>query len=397
MTIESDEPRQLRESGNSPGAVARPPFQLRSLPAHLRWEVTRRHPYYQTLWQVARAYHRNEPILEAIDQSIRELAVHFLGAIGVQGEPPDPATGFDQLGGGSWSSSWLSGAVHPISMKGLAGILLAHLPKEALGHLGLIFAGASCDDQPNRPPRQAQAFAELGRLTCPGLEAVSSEPFVSVNPAASEREINKSLDGLIKQWKQDRGLREQRVQPEKFEEYLDVWDRREGWRNGAYDRSQELTLIDIAKHVQRSVQTVNQQYKNAFALITGNAYSPELFRILFGPLKYSDFDLRPPGTVSLKRPLKTRKRKPVSESRLHDSVDLVTNRAGASEVSSDDDVADYFAEIEIRIGKGHSDQRIVEDLDLPKNFVEAVASVRGRLADGLFNSTRHANSARIKP
>ena len=35
------------------GIVARPLFQLRSLPIRFRWEVTRRHPYYQVWWKAA--------------------------------------------------------------------------------------------------------------------------------------------------------------------------------------------------------------------------------------------------------------------------------------------------------------------------------------------------------
>lgn len=394
MTIESDEPRQLkestRESGHSPGAVARPPFQLRSLPVHLRWEVTRRHPYYQTLWEFARAFHRNEPLMEEIDQSIRELAVHFLGAIGVQGEPPDPATTFEHLGGGPWSASWLSGAVHPVSMKGLAGILLAHLPKEALGHLGLIFVGASCDDQPNCPPRQAQSLTQLGQLSCPGLETISSEPFVSINPAASERDINRSLDGLLKQWKYDRGLREQRVQPGKLEGYLDVWDRREGWRNGAYDRSQELSLTEVAKLLRRPVQSVCQQYKSAFQMITGNRYSRELWTVLFGPLKLSEFSLQPPGGPSRRRALKTGKRTTVSVTRLSAAGEsLVANLAVPPEPDVDE-FSDLLIEIENRLRKGKSDQDIVADLELSPKALPAVAALRTRLADGLLGPSRRS-------
>jgi hypothetical protein len=37
--------------------VNRPPFQLRSLPVPVRWEVSRRHPYYLLAWERAGDHH----------------------------------------------------------------------------------------------------------------------------------------------------------------------------------------------------------------------------------------------------------------------------------------------------------------------------------------------------
>ena len=74
------------------GIVCRPPFQLRSLPIRYRWEVTRRHPYYQLWWEPARAQHRNLPTEHPAEIYLRQGAVTILATIGISGEPPDPAT-----------------------------------------------------------------------------------------------------------------------------------------------------------------------------------------------------------------------------------------------------------------------------------------------------------------
>ena len=98
-----------------PDIVSRPPFQLRSLPIRYRWEVTRRHPYYQNFWLIARAHHRREPIDHAVDELFGQVVVLIFEAIGVTGEPPDPGTEFAELGEADLQSGWLSGAVHPIT------------------------------------------------------------------------------------------------------------------------------------------------------------------------------------------------------------------------------------------------------------------------------------------
>ena len=144
-----------------PDIVERPRFQLRSLPIQYRWEVARRHPYYQSLWLLAQAHYRNEPVSREVDSMFYQMAVAILAAIGVSGDPPDPGTEFADLGEPDLQSGWLSGAVHPITLRGIANLLIAALPKETLGHVGLRLVEAGCDDRENEPPRRVQAILEL--------------------------------------------------------------------------------------------------------------------------------------------------------------------------------------------------------------------------------------------
>ena len=93
MTV-CDEAFPDNERGSKLGIVARPPFQLRSLPVRFRWEATRRHPYYLDWSSGARAHHDNEPTQHPAEPLFRQAAVVVLGAIGVSGRPLDPATDF---------------------------------------------------------------------------------------------------------------------------------------------------------------------------------------------------------------------------------------------------------------------------------------------------------------
>ena len=222
--------------------IARPMFQLRSLPIPMRWEVTRRNPHYYAWWKLARAEHRRETLGAPEDVLLRQAAIPILGMIGVSGEPPDPATSFDALGADELERGWLSGAVHPVSMRGLSAILLAGLPKQTLGQLGMIFLTAACDDLDGQPPKSIEAMQLLTTQTWPGLDDFPDEPFVSINPAASERKIGEAIDQLLKQWKDQRGLDERRERVDKYDEYLQVWDLREGWRDGVYDRVRRANL-----------------------------------------------------------------------------------------------------------------------------------------------------------
>jgi hypothetical protein len=355
--------------------IARPMFQLRSLPIPMRWEVTRRNPHYYAWWQLARAEHRREAFGAPEDALLRQAAVPILGMIGVSGEPPDPATSFDALGADELERGWLSGAVHPVSMRGLAAILLAALPKETLGHLGLLFVEASCDDVNGRPPRKIESMQRLTTVGHPGLDDYPNEPFVSINPAASERKIGEAVDQLLKQWKDQRGLDERRDRSDKYDEYLQVWDLREGWSNGAYDRGAEKTFQEIRSLTKRSPSTLNNQYCRAFELIVGRPYSRELWLQLFGPIKLSD--MIGAGNARTRRPTASPTMRPVPDS-VVSAANESTGTATVVEAAESTDDAGYIVlldDIMSMINRGRSDAEISNELDLPQ---DAVAYVRRR-------------------
>jgi hypothetical protein len=300
--------------------------------------------------------------------------------IGVSGEPPDPATEFATLDSGSLKSAWLSGAIHPISLRGLVGLLLAFLPKETLGDIGSLFTNASSDDDDEREP-QMEALVGLSTLAAPGLDEFPNEPIVSINPAASGRQIEEAATNLLKEWKTERGLSEQRDRSDKYAEYLQVWDMREGWRGGSYDRSIERTLEDIAAELKLSPSTVNNHYRRAFELIVGYPYSPDLWRRFFGILKLSELGGAILGTVSRRRPLKSPTRRPVPETIVTpagDDSDEPGIATSGAECSDEAEYSDLLSDISSLIDLGRNDQQIVAELDLTESALPAIAYLRGR-------------------
>lgn len=299
------------------GVVARSPFQLRSLPIRYRWEVSRRHPYYQHWWRTARAYYRNKPLRHPAEPLLRQTAVVLLGMIGVSGEPPDPGTEFSDLGAAKLNAAWLSGAIHPVSLRGIAGMLIGLLPKETVGRVGILLVEAGCDDQENAPPRQVKAMLDLHALDLPGLDSYADEPIVSVNPAASGRQITKAISDLVKQWKSERQLEEKRDRSDKYADYLRVWDMREGWTGEEYDLSREKKLREVAIEIGLDLSTVNNHYRSAFEMIVGQPYLPDLWCRVFAVVKLMDLTGENiVGRVTHHRPLVSPTRRPVPESAL---------------------------------------------------------------------------------
>lgn len=367
------------------GPIARPPFQLRSLPVRHRWEVTRRHPYYQLWWESARAQHRNLPTEHPAEIYLRQAAVAILAMIGVSGEPPDPASDFEQIGADQLNAAWKSGVIHPISLRGMAELLLASLPAETLNRLGTILTQASHDDHDDAPPHRIEALIALQTLDKPGLDLYPDEPLVSINPAASGRQMEAAASALLKEWKSERGLSGRRDRADNYDEYLRVWDLREGWRGGAYDRKQERRLREVAKRLNVHVNTVHNQYCSAFSLIVGHRYSPELWYRAFGMLKLSALTGASVGEVSRRRPLKSRTRIEVAESVVCSESEeeeghpltLTSGSVGAD----DKDLLLLVEDIGTLIAKKLTDKRIAEELGLSEAAIECIATIRKRGGD----------------
>ncbi len=355
--------------------IPRPIFQLRSLPISIRWEVTRRNPYYYVWWKQARAEHRRQPLDSEEDVTLRQAAIAILGMIGVIGEPPDPARSFAELGSDELNSAWLSGAVHPATMRGLAAILIAALPKSTLAQLGRIFLTAACDELEDRTPRQIEAMQQLTVAGWEGLNSFPNEPLVSINPAASERKITEAVDVLLKEWKEQRGLDERRDRSDKYDEYLEVWDLREGWRNGVYDRSAEQTFREIAASTKRSVSTLNNQYCRAFELITGHRYSRELWFAMFGPIKVTELIGSDAGRT--RRPATSPTPRPVPDSVVSSDSEQATSAGsvvGNAQGGSDTGLVELLNDISTMVGLGRTDAQIAAELDLPPEYIPYLRS-----------------------
>lgn len=375
------------------GILTRPPYQLRQLPLRYRWEVTRRHPYYVQYWPFARQHYLQEPYATDEELSLRCFATSLLGRIGVRGELPDPKLSFEEMEPGALNSAWLSGAVHPVSCRGLTALLIALLPPETLEGIGNLLVDASYPDTPDCPREKHQALDALERLRLEGLDSYSPMPFVSIDPSASERQIIDAISELVPRWKAERGLTDQRVRHDKFEEYFDVWDRREGWQEGRYDDSKALKLKEIAQQVGRSVPTVSNQYCSAFELITGHSFVRELRFSLFANLMWRTVCAQN-SNVALRRPSTSPVRRDMPESTLGTPESIfeqgirskahdprVKTLRPRVEITEDDTWRDYWIDVKDLTDQGHCISAIADKLEVSEEQVQGFQAISGSRRD----------------
>lgn len=109
------------------GLVRRPAGHLHDLPFDLRWEVTRRHPYYLGLWEVARLYRDHFQDLPPDRQVAAYAAMLVLVGIGVTGRPVDPATTADEILRAD-DPTFLTATVQPVTLRAMVAALLTALP-----------------------------------------------------------------------------------------------------------------------------------------------------------------------------------------------------------------------------------------------------------------------------
>ena len=257
----------------------------------------------------------------------------------------------------------MSGAVQPLTNRQLVALLIATLPKETLGQVGMRMMFAGLEKDIDGEPRKHTEIRKLKSMQMEGLDGYIDQPMVSVNPAASSRDIRQALDGLLVEWKEERGLTEQRVpSKEKLKTYLEVWDLREGWHEGLYKRSREARFRDIAESRNVSIKTIHNQYKNAFEMITGHEYSVYNWVELFGPLKLSTIfgDL---GEAARLRPLIEKTRRAIPESVI--SSGKLPGFVSQSSIAMDSDSARTLSKFKQLFSTGKSDEEIADELELP--------------------------------
>jgi len=87
----------------------RPKYQLRLLPLQLRWEVTRRHPYYQIFQPFAARFYEPGANANGQDDFLIQSAATELAAMGVRICPPHPKLSLEEFGDLP-NAAWLSGS-----------------------------------------------------------------------------------------------------------------------------------------------------------------------------------------------------------------------------------------------------------------------------------------------
>jgi hypothetical protein len=344
--------------------VPRPSSILMDLPVAFQWAVTARHPHYQTYWRLAHRRHC-QPSSDMPQRAQEEAAVLILLGIGVHGDPPPPGASAESLGAGSLSQGWESGAVAPLTYRGLVGMLLADLPPKLLAQVGRLFqerAAAVGQDADEK----YRFLTELTSMKHPVLDAFPGRPVVGVNINAPQRVITAAVEQLVRRWKDQQGIAERRRRDDKLQDYLVAWDLREGWLADHYDASREKTLRHIAQELRIPLSTAANRYRSAFRLITGQDYSPGLWARLVWPIKVCGWlDCQGLPRRTLRRPWRDRQPRPVTEAALQGPGPGAAGVLNTMSISTPDiDSVDLVLDIQHLLAEGRSNEEIVAALEL---------------------------------
>jgi hypothetical protein len=375
------------------GLVYRPTGQLHDYPIDVRWELTRRHPYYLHFWNMALRYRRNELKDDSIAEWVGKLAVVMLQTIGIHGEPISPESDAETLREGDCDPSFLTGTVQPITMRALVVMLLSALPIHEQRVVSMVLSMASDDehkiegDDENRTIQKQLAQMELLKVTSKALDSVSEVPLFFVHLGASQRSIERDMRCQIHAWKKKLSIGTCKVQAEKLSDYLAVWDLREGWTGSGYDRARVLTFKEVTERLKTgSISTTANRYRSAFEMITGHEFLPDLWWRVFGPLQFSTAAANPAAVSSapLRRHFRSPAPRPVPDSTVSPVAQQHQSRASGlvesgAAVTDDFEWRDFVSDMRELIKKGFSDDLIAEKMELRDPRI--VAAFRSRIAD----------------
>jgi hypothetical protein len=336
-------------------------------------------------WRAALAYRRNELSPNTPEAADGLAAMYILGLIGITGEPPDPAIDFGQLG--DVDPAFLSGSVQPMTVRNIISLLIAQLPKPELEILRAITdlaVNSECaiSGDSDFVLQKRNANSHLMRVASPLLDSYPDAPLYYIHLNASQRRIVEDVEVYVRGLKERRSIPERRTRISEFEDYLKIWDLREGWRNGKYDTSGEWTLAQIGKELSLSKSTAATAYRAAFKRIIGHEFTHELWIRVMGLIKVPDRNI---GAVA-----KLQKRyhnfmssnapKPIPESMLQSDA-IGSHNTGLLETQTaiydDSALLDLTMDASELIERGLSDAEIASKLEI--NDPSWLGYLRGRI------------------
>jgi len=368
------EPRRI-------GIIARPPNSLLDLPFRLRWEVTRRHPYYQLFWKEAARYLRGDSDADPLARVNNVCSHVILGAIGVTGVPPDPALAFEELGAAADDPALLTGSLQPQTFRTTALLLLANLPPSERALLGALMTDTANAETGRADPAlpttvgMHEATQILLKHESAAFDSYPVAPLFYIHVGASQNSFVEDAKRQFAIWRAKGGIESVKVQLSKVEEYLKIWDLREGWTGSGYERARERTIVQIARDRKKPVSTIFNGYRAAFGYIAGREYDPETWFQLFAFLKfrrafgYLDSDAGP----GVSRWLASYSDKPIPSSKLTPvgKQSYVEYEATAAD---DGDAAQLETEIRDLLERGFTPEQVAANLDLKSvELIRAIA------------------------
>ncbi|HEV3342105.1 MAG TPA: hypothetical protein VG125_17190 [Pirellulales bacterium] len=309
------------------------------------------------------------------------MAVLILAGIGIARSvaPIDPKLSVDAFEGPALGAAWAGGAVAPATFRTLGGMLLAALPATQRAQLGRLLTESSEYD--SRDSRQMagiyERFANFKDVVWDGFP---DAPVLSINLQMPQRAITEAVEQLVREWKEKHGIPERRRRDDSLDDYLAVWDLREGWFDGEYSGSREKTFHAISHELGIPVPTATSRYRSAFRLIAGHEYAPDLWIRLMGPFKLLNAIDASDGLLR-RRPWRSPNLRPVTESVLlpgrteTESADFL---AAAAVTESEIDLVDVSLDIQTLLHRGRTDEEILCELELRESCRDLIAELRRR-------------------
>jgi hypothetical protein len=265
--------------------------EVRLLPPVYNWEFTRRHPYYLQYQPLAALYvafagfGTQAPLRPDLWAKAEKAAAFLrdLGCLGPYMHPSHDARGLRFLRANHPPFS--NPQAQPASYISLAAKLLLELPETTRKQVGRVLAGDAWETEGGPTGDSlAAGLASLLKIADPVLDRPVPE-LLHISPEASEKGVQDAVRLILAQYRsQSDAPVMRRLSEAQLDEYLQVWDLREGWVNEHYDWKRTKRFREIAVEIKTPEGTVKNRYRAAFRYITGHDYSPDLFAALFGPL-----------------------------------------------------------------------------------------------------------------
>ena len=192
---------------------------------------------------------------------------------------------------------------------------------------------------------------------------------------ASQETIKEDANRQARIWKAKKNVGSPKIHTNKLKDYIDVWDRIEGWNGAGYDTNREETLKQIASSTKRSLSTLHSQFKAAFEAIIGHEFSPSLWWKTMGRMKLDIFSGSPNESIewSARRRFNQHQDRLVTETTLsgshkaQSSGNLIQN---SSNKNGDIDSLDFVDAIVQQIEAGLTDAQIIEKMNLTQHRSE---------------------------
>ena len=361
--------------------VSRPIQIIQLLTPEMRWECTRRNPLYLMFWNAAQQVDGLSPEQKCL---VHDAVKLILLQIGVTDTPRSPALRADELDAEEIESIWRDGAIAPMPIRGLVNFLVGHTLADDTKKTIVDLLLRSLDLSPDDPQANFDLITAVNNTANPQFDLYLPNLAVTINPHAPQRAIANAIDQIVRAHKKEYRIPEKRRRDDKLDEYLTVWDAREGWNGEGYDHHIERSFKEISRQTKKSISTLSNQYESAFKYIIGHDYSPEIWSRTIGIPKMAGRLGAGLSRNAQRRPMITKRKREIPNSVVSNS-DVshadVLKKAGFD--SNDISQFELFEDIGTLIKAKRSTDQIIDELEMERSTdaVELIAYYRDRLTE----------------